>query len=86
MPENNALNTKHGGEWTIAWRLVILAATAINVAMLLAALFVAQIRGLDAWIFYRDPSAVAEVGFYTGWISSLGASLWIGSGAVTLFA
>ncbi|RUY10915.1 hypothetical protein EN991_26400, partial [Mesorhizobium sp. M7A.F.Ca.US.005.03.2.1] len=86
MPENSAPNTKHGGEWTIAWRLVVLAAAAINVAMLLAALFVAQIRGLDAWIFYRDPSAAAGVGFYTGWISSLGASLWIGSGAATLFA
>ncbi|MBZ9892624.1 hypothetical protein LB559_32345 [Mesorhizobium sp. BR1-1-3] len=86
MPENSAPNTKHGGEWTIAWRLVVVAAAAINVAMLLAALFVAQIRGLDAWIFYRDPSAAAGVGFYTGWISSLGASLWIGSGAATLFA
>lgn len=84
MPDKNALNIKHGGEWTIPWRLVILAAAAINVVMLLAALFAAQIRGLDAWIFYRDPSA--DVGFYTGWISTLGASLWIGSGAATLFA
>ncbi|MGX9120551.1 hypothetical protein ACWTU6_28425 [Mesorhizobium sp. BHbsci] len=86
MPDNNALNTKHGGEWTVPWRWVIFAAAAINAVMLLAALFVAQIRGLDAWIFYRDPSAAADVGFYTGWISSLGASLWIGSGAATLFA
>ncbi|MER8826746.1 hypothetical protein NKH73_12085 [Mesorhizobium sp. M0938] len=86
MPDKNALNTTDGGEWTIPWRLVIVAAAAVKVVMLLAALFVAQIRGLDAWIFYRDPSAAAEVAFYTGWISSLGASLWIGSGAATLFA
>lgn len=86
MPDKNALDAKHGGEWTMSWRLVILAAAAINVVMLLAALFVAQILGLDATIFYRDPSAAADVGFYTGWISSLGASLWIGTGAATLFA
>lgn len=54
--------------------------------MLMAALAVAQIRDLDAWIFYRDPAAAADVGFYTGWISSLGASMLIGSGAVALFA
>lgn len=80
------LNATHRGAWAKPWRVVILAAVAINAALLLAALLVAQILGLDAWIFYRDPSAAAGVGFYLGWISLLGSALWIGSGAATLFA
>lgn len=70
---------------TVPWHLIALGILLVNTALLVLALSVAQARGLDPKIFYQDPATAAKAGFYTGWISSLGAALWIGSGAAALF-
>ena len=56
------------------------------VVILLAALAAELFFNIPVVMLTRDPAAIADLPFYAGWLSSLGAVLWAASASIALFA
>jgi len=55
------------------------------VVLLLALLFLEIHFNIPDYMFTRDPAAIANLPFYAGWVSSLGAVLWAAAASIALF-